>query len=104
VATRHDSRVRPARERSKSKPVPLPSPPQGKLGRYLNGIAAALEDIYCDAVTGQAALKGQNAEQDLEIARFLRRHISGPVSALASDLRAYTRHRLAADAQSPVRR
>jgi hypothetical protein len=44
-------------------------------------MAQRLEVIYSTCVTVQWALRGQNAEQDADLARCLMWHVSEPVSA-----------------------
>jgi hypothetical protein len=43
-------------------------------------VALALRGVYASCVTVQLALYGQNAEQDRDIMRTLRMHVSEPVS------------------------
>jgi hypothetical protein len=104
VATRHDSRARPARARPKRRR----SSGLGSAvaGRFLISLAEQLETIYSVSVTVQAALAGQNAEQDLDLARCLRVHVSDVVARVARETRSFARHfmrhrRLEAGVQRP---
>jgi hypothetical protein len=54
-------------------------------------VAQHLEGIYSTCVTLQWALRGQNAEQDADLARCLMRHVSEPVSAQVERLQGILR-------------
>ena len=54
----------------------------------LRKIAWLLKGVYSSCVTAELALQGQNAEQDFEILRALRMHVSEPVSRQAEELEA----------------
>jgi hypothetical protein len=102
MAARHFSRGLGARTAARSSPSrspsKRPSKPQSVPARRsrsapktvvysreliaeLAGMAQRLEVIYSTCVTVQRALIGQNADQDTDIARCLRLHVSEPVSA-----------------------
>ncbi len=51
-----------------------------KLATQLRAIAQLLRAVYSACVTAELALQGQNADQDHDIARTLRMHVSEPVS------------------------
>lgn len=60
--------------------------------RHLSALVRRLQTIYGIAVTAEAALRHQAADQDVEIADCLRAGICDPVADQARDLEAFVEH------------
>jgi hypothetical protein len=82
---------RPVSPRSKPKPTPRRAPHPVEELRALGQMARRLEVLYSTCVTVELALKGQNGEQDEEIARCLMRNVTEPLSEHAEALQAIVR-------------
>jgi hypothetical protein len=76
----------PERRRSSARLRGVPAS-QRDLIRTLSTVAEQLESIYSTCVMVQLALRGQNADQDADIARSLRVGVSQPISLQAEKLR-----------------
>jgi len=60
--------------------------------RHLSALVPRLQTIYGIAVTAEAALRHQAADQDVEIADCLRAGVCDPVADQARDLEAFVEH------------
>lgn len=60
--------------------------------RHLSAFVRRLQTIYGIAVTAEAALRHQAADQDVEIADCLRAGVCDPVADQARDLDAFVEH------------
>jgi hypothetical protein len=108
MANRKSNRARSPRARSARSNFALPSRRHGRaVGaiasacfpihsveglRHLSALVRRLQTIYGIAVTAEAALRHQAAEQDVEIADCLRAGICDPVADQARDLEAFVEH------------
>ena len=72
-------------------PACLPIPSIEGL-RHLSALVRRLQTIYGIAVTAEAALRQQAADQDVEIADCLRAGVCDPVADQARDLEAFIEH------------
>jgi len=108
MATHKSNRARPRRARSAGSKPALSSrrhgraagavacarfPPHSTEGlRHLSVLVGRLQTIYGIAVTAEAALRHQAADQDVEIADCLRAGVCDPVADQARDLEAFVGH------------
>jgi hypothetical protein len=83
---------RPASPRSKPPTAPQSEPPRREAWRVrLVEIAHRLEVLYSTCVTVELALKGQNGDQDEDIARCLMRNVTEPLHDQTAALQAIVR-------------
>lgn len=108
MAIRKSNRARPRRARPAGSSFALSSRRHGRAVRavasaclpipsveglrHLSALARRLQTIYGIAVTAEAALRHQAADQDVEIADCLRVGVCDPVADQARDLEAFVEH------------
>ena len=108
MAIRKSNRAGPRRARSGGANFALPSRRHGRAAgagssallplRSIDGLrplfvlVRRLQTIYGIAVTAEAALRHQAADQDVEIADCLRAGVCDPVADQARDLEAFVEH------------
>ena len=87
MATGHNKRSRQTR----AAPVPDKSLDGKELALQLNAVASELQAAYFTCATAEAALLGQDADQDKDIAFCLRLNVADPVHRQVEKLRALAR-------------